>query len=131
MEEEKKILESLEDDSQEKLFPEEEEQKELTKPISEEEFKEAAQRMAENNYRQVMSDFFDHKPGEEILHLRDYSGVKRFKSIRRAIRKGYVSVFGDVYPKRPFKNIKSKKGNITYMKKRLYEQATHKNRKVA
>jgi hypothetical protein len=130
MEEEKKIMESLEDDSQEKSFPEEG-KKELTKPISEEEFKEKAKQMAENNYNQVMSDFFDHKPGEEILHLRDYSGVKKFKSIRRAIRKGYVSVFGDVYPKRPFKNIKSKKGNITYMKKRLYEQAHHKNRKIA
>lgn len=109
----------------------EEEKKELVKPISEEESKEKVEQMSENNYRQVMEDFFGHRPGEEILHLRDYSGVKRFKSIRRAIRKGYVSVFGDIYPKRPFKNIKSKKGNITYMKKRLYEQATHKNRKVA
>lgn len=128
--EEKKIEEAPKEAAQEESFPKEIE-KELVKPISEEEFRDKVKQMEENNYNQIMKDFFDNKPGEEILHLRDYSGVKKFKSIRRAIRKGYVSVFGDVYPKRPFKNIKSKKGNITYMKKRLYEQATHKNRKVA
>ena len=52
------------------------------------------------------------------------------RSIRRAIRRGHVSIFGEIYPKRPFKNIKFKKGNITYMKKRLYEQYIHKNRKI-
>ena len=128
--EEKKIEEAPKGAAQEESFPKEIE-KELVKPISEEEFRDKVKQMEENNYNQIMKDFFDNKPGEEILHLRDYSGVKKFKSIRKAIRKGYVSVFGDVYPKRPFKNIKSKKGNITYMKKRLYEQATHKNRKVA
>lgn len=100
-------------------------------PISQEEFEKKIHEVAEANRRKTEEDFYGKEPGKEILHLRDYSGVRKFKSIRRAIRKGYVSLFGEVYPKRPFKNIKSKKGNITYMKKRYYEQLTHKNRKVA
>lgn len=100
-------------------------------PISQEEFEKKIHEVAEANRRKVEEDFYGKEPGKEILHLRDYSGVRKFKSIRRAIRKGYVSLFGEIYPKRPFKNIKSKKGNITYMKKRYYEQLTHKNRKVA
>jgi hypothetical protein len=100
-------------------------------PISQEEFEKKIHEVAEANRRKIEEDFYGKEPGKEILHLRDYSGVRKFKSIRRAIRKGYVSPFGEVYPKRPFKNIKSKKGSITYMKKRYYEQFTHKNRKVA
>lgn len=100
-------------------------------PISQEEFEKKIHEVAEANRRKIEEDFYGKEPGKEILHLRDYSGVRKFKSIRRAIRKGYVSLFGEVYPKRPFKNIKSKKGNITYTKKRYYEQLTHKNRKVA
>lgn len=100
-------------------------------PISQEEFEKKIHEVAEANRRKIEEDFYGKEPGKEILHLRDYSGVRKFKSIRRAIRKGYVSLFGEVYPKRPFKNINSKKGNITYMKKRYYEQFTHKNRKVS
>ena len=103
-----------------------EEKKQLTAPISEEEFKEQIHKAAIANHQRVLDDL-----NEGILHLRDYNGVKRFKSIRRAIKRGHVSIYGDIYPKRPFKNIRSKKGNATYMKKRLYEQFTHKNRKVA
>lgn len=126
MEEEKKLETLTEEATQEELFPQAEQQKQLTKPISEEEFRKQIHEAAEANYYKVIEDF---KKG--ILHLRDYRGVARFKSIRRAIRRGHVSIFGDVYPKRPFKNIKSAKGNITYTKKRLYEQFTHKNRKVS
>ena len=127
MEDKRKVMEALtEEETQEELFPQGEQQKELTKPISEEEFRKQIHEAAIANYNKVIEDF---KKG--ILHLRDYSGVRKFKSIRRAIRRGHVSIFGEVYPKRPFTNIKSKKGNITYMKKRLYEQFTHKNGKVA
>lgn len=100
-------------------------EKELTKPISEEEFREKIHQAAIANHQRVIDDF-----EQGILHLRDYSGVKKFKSIRRAIRRGHVSIYGDVYPKRPFKNIKTTKGSITYKKRRLYEQFTHKNRAV-
>lgn len=125
MEDSRKITEALENEAtQEELFPNEE-KRELTQPISEEEFKKQIHQAAINNYNKVIEDF-EHG----ILHLRDYSGVKKFKSIRRAIRRGHVSIFGDVYPKRPFKNIKTTKGSITYKKRRLYEQFTHKNRAV-
>lgn len=116
MEDERKVMESL---------TEEATQKELTKPISEEEFRKQIHEAAIANHQKVLDDF---KHG--ILHLRDYSGVKKFKSIRRAIRRGHVSIYGDVYPKRPFNNKKRGPGSITYTKRRLYEQFTHKNRTV-
>lgn len=112
-----------------------EQEKQLVSPISKEDFAVKAREMMINNYEQLYEDL---KNG--ILHLRDYSGVKRFKSIRRAIKRGHVSIFGDVYPKRPFKNISTRhtrKGKVvevktnTYIKKRMYEQLTHKNRKVS
>lgn len=94
--------------------------------MSEEEFKEHIKVVAKANRQQLYDDF-----SKSILHLRDYSGVKRFKSIRRAIRRGHISVFGDIYPKRPFKNISRGKGSVTYNKKRAYEQLTHRNRCIA
>lgn len=127
MEDKKKVMEALtEEVTQEELFPQEKQQKELTKPISEEEFKKQIHEAAVANYNKVIEDF-----EKGILHLRDYSGVKKFRSIRRAIRRGHVSIYGDVYPKRPFNNKKRRGlGSITYTKRRLYEQFTHKNRAV-
>ena len=112
-----------------------EQEKQLQAPISIEEIKEKLHQRA-ISYHQMIEDDFE----KGILHLRDYSGVRKFKSIRRAIRRGHVSLLGEVYPKRPFKNISTKHNRngkvvevktITYMKKRYYEQLTHKNRKVA
>ena len=101
-----------------------EEQKLVERPLmGEEEFKD----YLKDNRVDIVKDFYEN----DVLHLRTYDAVKRFKSVRRAIRRGHVSIFGEVYPKRPFKNIASKKGNITYRKKRLYEQFTHKNRKAS
>lgn len=99
------------------------EQKELTKPISEEEFKEQIHQAAINNYNQVINDFTEGR-----LHLRDYSGVRKYKSVRRAIRRGHVSIFGDVYPDRPFNNRIAVDGSITHNKRRIYGELTHKNR---
>lgn len=112
-----------------------EQEKQLVEPISMEDFTEKAREMTINNHQKLMDDL-----DKGILHLRDYSGVKKFKSIRRAIRRGHVSIFGDVYPKRPFKNISTKhnrNGKVvevkthTYIKKRLYEQLKHRNQKVS
>ena len=105
---------------------EENKNKELVDPISEEEFEKKIHEAALQNQKVVEEDL---KKG--ILHLRDYSGVRRFKSIRRAIRRGHVSIYGDVFPKRPFKNNKTSPGNITYRKRRFYEQFTHKKGKSA
>ena len=102
------------------------EDKKLINPIPEEDFKEQIHQAALTNHQQVIEDL-----DNGILHLRDYSGVKKFKSIRRAIKRGHVSLYGDVYPHRPFKNIRTKRGTPTYMKKRYYEQFTHKNRAVS
>lgn len=58
----------------------------------------------------------------------DYSAVKRFKSVRRAIRRGHVDLFtGAIYPKRPFSNKKATKGRaMNEEKKRIYEQLKHR-----
>lgn len=53
-----------------------------------------------------------------------YYAISHFKSVRRAIRKGYVDLFtGIIYPTRPFNNRKPTRGrkmNVT--KQQIYEQ---------
>lgn len=44
----------------------------------------------------------------EKLYLHNFSGISKFKSIRRAIRRGHISFKGIIYPKRPFNNRKNK-----------------------
>lgn len=63
------------------------------------------------------------------FHLLTYEGVKRFRSIRRAIRRGHVSIEGIVYPRRPFHNKANtckRKGHhsrvMNERKKMVYEQ---------
>ena len=93
------------------------EEKKSIAPISQEEFNKRVEEMVENNRNQMMEDF-----ANGILHLKGYEGVKQFKSVRRAIKRGHCSIFGDVYPKRPFSNRKAKKGSLTYNKRMIYEQ---------
>lgn len=101
-----------------------EEQKLVERPLmSEEEFKD----YLKDNRVDVVKDFYENN----ILHLRTYEAVKRFKSVRRAIRRGYISLDGFIYPKRPFNNAKHKKGNLNDKKKRIYEQLKHRQRKIA
>ena len=74
-----------------------EEQKTIERPLmSEEEFKD----YVEKNRVDIIGDFY----GKGILHLRTYEAVSKFKSIRRAIRRGHVSLDGIIFPKRPFNN---------------------------
>lgn len=53
-----------------------------------------------------------------------YTAVSKFKSVRRAIRRGHVDLmFGIVYPNRPFNNRKPTMGRShNQLKKRVYEQ---------
>lgn len=95
-------------------------------PVSQEEFEKKIKDIIEHNKNTLIEDF-----EKGVLHLRDYSGVRKFKSIRRAIRRGHISIFGEIYPKRPFKNISRPKGSVTYNKKRIYEQLKHRNRQSA
>ncbi len=61
----------------------------------------------------------------DYLHLATYEAVKRFKSVRRAIRKGHVSPYGVIYPKRPFGNTNTKENRI---KRQIYEQLKNRRR---
>lgn len=99
-----------------------EEQKLVERPLmGEEEFKD----YLKDNRVDIVKDFYENS----VLHLRTYDAVKRFKSVRRAIRRGYVSLDGVIYPKRPFNNVKHKKGSLNDEKKRIYEQLKHRQRK--
>lgn len=101
-----------------------EEQKLVERPLmGEEEFKD----YLKDNRVDIVKDFYEN----DILHLRTYDAVKRFKSVRRAIRRGHVSLDGVIYPKRPFNNAKHKKGSLNDEKKRIYEQLKHRQRKSA
>lgn len=101
-----------------------EEQKLVERPLmGEEEFRD----YLKDNRVDIVKDFYEN----DVLHLRTYDAVKRFKSVRRAIRRGHVSLDGVIYPKRPFNNAKHKKGSLNDEKKRIYEQLKHRQRKSA
>lgn len=101
---------------------EEEEQKLVERPLmGEEEFKE----YLKDNRVDSIKDFYENN----ILHLITYEAVKRFKSVRKAIRKGHVSINGIIYPKRPFNNAKHKKSSLNDEKKKIYEQLKYRQRK--
>ena len=96
-----------------------EEQKTVERPLmSEEEFKD----YMKNNRVDIVGDFYE----RGILHLRTFEAVKRFKSVRRAIRRGHVSLDGFIYPKRPFNNAKHSKNSLNDRKKMIYEQLKHR-----
>lgn len=93
------------------------------KPVSDEEFQEKIHSVAEANREKLVKDF-----GDGIIHLKDYNGIRKFSSIRRAIRRGHVSLFGDIYPRRPFNNRKrNKKGDVTYERRKIYGQLVHRS----
>lgn len=101
-----------------------EEQKLVERPLmSEGEFKD----YMEKNRVDIVGDFYE----RGILHLRTYEAVSRFKSVRRAIRRGHISLDGVIYPKKPFNNAKHKKGSLNDEKKRIYERLRHRQRKTA
>lgn len=100
------------------------EQKLVERPLmGEEEFKD----YLKDNRVDIVKDFYENN----ILHLITFNAVKRFKSVRRAIRRGHISLDGIIYPKRPFNNVKYKKGSLNDKKKRIYEQLKHRQRKTA
>lgn len=101
-----------------------EEQKLVERPLmGEEEFKD----YLKDNRVDIVKDLQE----KGILHFGTYEAVKRHKSVKRAIRRGHVSLDGVIYPKRPFNNAKHKKGSLNDEKKRIYEQLKHRQRKSA
>lgn len=96
-----------------------EEQKTIERPLmSEEEFKDYIKK----NRVDIVGDFYE----RGILHLRTYEAVSRFKSVRRAVRRGHISLDGFIYPKRPFNNAKHGKNSLNGRKKMIYEQLKHR-----
>lgn len=77
-------------------------------------------------YRDTKPEPKYNEPAME-LHLITYKAVNKFKSIRRAIRKGNVTRWGEITPKRPFNNSKRTRGRKQELvKERLYGQIRHK-----
>ena len=96
-----------------------EKQKTVERPLmSEEEFKD----YMEKNRVDIVGDFYE----KSILHIRTYEAVSKFKSVRRAIKRGHVSLDGLIYPKRPFNNAKHGKNSLNDRKKKIYEQLKHR-----
>ena len=101
-----------------------EEQKTVERPLmSEEEF----ENYLKDNKVDIVKDLYE----DNTLHLRTYEAVKRFKSVRRAIRRGHVSLDGIIYPKRPFNNTKHKEGSLNNEKKKIYGQLKRRQKRTA
>lgn len=73
-----------------------------------------------------------------VLHLITYDGVHRFKSIRRAMRRGHVTTDGIIMPRRPFNNkanTSKRKGvhsrSTNELKKRIYGQFKQYQRRAS
>lgn len=75
--------------------------------------------MKEEEFKEYLKDNMYNEDGSLKLHLWNYEAVNRFKSVRRAIKRGHVSITGQLYPKRPFGNTKSATNII---KRKIYEQ---------
>lgn len=61
------------------------------------------------------------------LNFQYFECVKRFRSVKRAFKKGYITNFGYILPKRPFNNRKHSKGRkANIKKKRIWERITDK-----
>lgn len=94
--------------------------------MSEEEFKE----YLEKNRIDPIKDLIENN----MLHLKTFDAVHKYKSVRRAIKRGKVAWDGSVYPKRPFNNranTSHRKGchsrEFNELKKRIYGQLKHKS----
>jgi hypothetical protein len=70
-------------------------------PMSQEEFEDKLKSVAEANRRKMVEDF-----EKGTLFLRNYAAVSKYRSVRRAIKRGHVSMWGDIYPRRPYNNRK-------------------------
>lgn len=97
------------------------EAKKLDTPMTEEEMKDELARKKQEYINGVVKDFND-----GILHIFSYNGVSKFKSVRRAIKRGKVDLFtGIVYPRRPFNNRKPTKGRrFNESRREIYERIT-------
>ena len=57
------------------------------------------------------------------IHLTTFEGVRKYKSVKRAIKRGHVTRYGILIPKRPFNNRKPTRGRkLNEEKKRVYNK---------
>lgn len=57
------------------------------------------------------------------IHLTTFEGVRKYKSVKRAIKRGHVTRYGILIPARPFNNRKATRGRkLNEEKKRVYKQ---------
>lgn len=105
----------------------EEQKVDTTKTISKEEFLEGLEEGRAKVTEKIVGDFMSDRT---LPRWSNYYAVSRFKSVRRAIRKGYVDLFtGTVYPKRPFSNKKPTRGRkMNELKKQIYGLLKSKNK---
>lgn len=75
--------------------------------------------MSEEDFKDYLQKNMYNPDGSLKLYLQNWSAVSRFKSVRRAIKRGKVSMIGEIYPKRPFGNSKSATNTL---KKKIYGQ---------
>lgn len=68
---------------------------------------------------------------EMMLYLAVYSAVGKYKSIRRAIRRGHVTSWGGEVPKRPFNNRKRTSGRkLQISKEKIYGELKYRSQAV-
>jgi valyl-tRNA synthetase len=105
----------------------EEQKVDTTKTISKEEFLKELEEGRAKVREKIVEDFM--RDGT-LPRWSNYYAVSKFKSVRRAIRKGYVDLFtGQVYPKRPFSNRKPTRGRkMNELKKQIYGLLKSKNK---
>lgn len=71
------------------------------------------------------------KEPQMMLYLAVYSAVGKYKSIRRAIRKGHVTSWGEEVPKRPFNNRKRTSGRkLQISKEKVYGELKYRSQAV-
>jgi hypothetical protein len=75
--------------------------------------------MKEAEFQEFLNENMYNEDGSLKLFLKVYDAVHKFKSVRRAIKRGHVSFDGYIYPKRPFGNTRSKTNSL---KRNIYER---------
>ena len=89
--------------------------------ITKEEFTEELE-AGRAKVREAIINSFENK--NELPNWNNFNAVSKFKSVRRAIRRGHIDIFtGIIYPTRPFHNKKISNGRkFNELKKKIYGQ---------
>lgn len=111
-------MKKLKEENNEEL---ENQEKEIIDPISEEDFQKVAEQLSNDNHLRRVKEFEE----DGTLSFREYSSCSKYKSVRRAIKRGHLSIYGDHYPKRPFSNKKRKKGTWTDDRRVIHKEMKH------